>query len=295
MQVGTLGGVSNEQPQVLIVTGMSGAGKSTAANVLEDLGYIVIDNLPAELIGQAVEHHQVQEARKKVAVVIDARGGVPASEIRVALDDLLGQGITTDALFLDAEDATIVKRYEENRRPHPFREGGLSDAIIREREWLADLRDLSDTVIDTTELNVHQLRDRITDRFSEGTTERPMRVSVTSFGFKHGIPRDSDLMFDVRFLPNPHWIPELRSFRGTDKSVSDYVFGFAEANAFLLKITDMLDFLIPRFQSEGKSYLSIAIGCTGGHHRSVAFGEAVGAWLESEGIDAIVRHRDAAR
>jgi UPF0042 nucleotide-binding protein len=211
------------------------------------------------------------------------------------LDDLLGQGITTDVLFLDAEDAEIVMRYEENRRPHPFREGALTDSITAEREWLADLRDLSDTVIDTTELNVHQLRDRITDRFSEGAGERPMRVSVTSFGFKHGIPRDSDLMFDVRFLPNPHWIPELRAFRGTDQRVADYVFGFEEANAFLTKIEDMLEFLIPRFQSEGKSYLSIAIGCTGGHHRSVAFTEAVGRWLESKGIDAIVRHRDAAR
>ena len=274
---------------------MSGAGKSTAANVLEDLGYTVIDNLPPELIPSVVGHHQVSELPKQVAVVTDSRGGRPASEVREALDELLGQGITTDVLFLDAEDAEIVMRYEENRRPHPFREGALTDSISAEREWLADLRDLSDTVIDTTELNVHQLRDRITDRFSEGAGERPMRVSVTSFGFKHGIPRDSDLMFDVRFLPNPHWIPELRAFRGTDQRVADYVFGFEEANAFLAKIEDMLEFLIPRFQSEGKSYLSIAIGCTGGHHRSVAFTEAVGTWLESKGIDAIVRHRDAAR
>lgn len=273
---------------------MSGAGKSTAANVLEDLGYIVVDNLPPELVPSVVEHHEVPEQRKRVAVVTDSRGGRPASEIRSALDELLGQGITTDVLFLDAEDSEIVKRYEENRRPHPFRRGALSDAIAEERAWLAELRDLSDTVIDTTELNVHQLRERITDRFSQ-STERPMRVSVTSFGFKHGIPRDSDLMFDVRFLPNPHWIPELRAFRGTDQSVADYVFGFEEANAFLRKIEDMLEFLIPRFQTEGKSYLSIAIGCTGGHHRSVAFTEAVGKWLDSQGIDAIVRHRDATR
>ena len=287
--------MNREQPQVLIVTGMSGAGRSTAANVLEDLGYTVIDNLPPGLIAQAVEHHQDSESRRRVAVVADSRGGVTASQIRTELDALLGQGIRTSVLFLDAEDDEIVKRYEENRRPHPFRSGALSDAIVAEREWLADLRDLADTVVDTTELNVHQLRDRIHDRFAEGTPERPMRVSVTSFGFKHGIPRDSDLMFDVRFLPNPHWVPELRAFRGTDEAVSRYVFGFDEANVFLKQIEDMLEFLIPRFQTEGKSYLSIAIGCTGGHHRSVAFVEALGAWLDDRGIDAVIRHRDAAR
>jgi len=157
------------------------------------------------------------------------------------------------------------------------------------------LKDLADVVIDTTDLNVHQLRDRITDQFSEGGPHRPMRVSVTSFGFKHGIPRDSDLMFDVRFLPNPHWVPELRPYRGTDKPVADYVMSHDDAVRFLEKAEDLVSFLIPRYMAEGKSYLSIAIGCTGGHHRSVALAERMGDWLASEGIDAVVRHRDSER
>ena len=153
------------------------------------------------------------------------------------------------------------------------------------------MRDVSDTVIDTTDLNVHQLRDRIADQFSEGTT-RPMRVAVTSFGFKHGTPRDTDIMFDVRFLPNPHWVPELRPYRGTDRPVSDYVLSSDDAKEFLDRVEDLLGFLIPRFEAEGKSYLTIGVGCTGGHHRSVALAEAIGRWLSDNDIDARVRHRD---
>lgn len=288
--------VSNvARPQVLVVTGMSGAGRSTAANVLEDLEYTVIDNLPPQFMAAVVDHHQVAEGRRRLAMVIDSRGGLPIDAIRHGIDELDRQGISSLVLFLDAEDASIIRRYEENRRPHPLRKGNLADAIESERQLLSELKDLADVVIDTTDLNVHQLRERITDQFAVGGPHRPMRVSVTSFGFKHGIPRDSDLMFDVRFLPNPHWVPELRPYRGTDKPVSDYVMSNNDAVVFLERVVDLLDFLIPRFEAEGKSYLSIAIGCTGGHHRSVALAERLGEWLSSNEIDAVVRHRDSGR
>ena len=189
----------------------------------------------------------------------------------------------------------IIRRYEENRRPHPLRKASLTESIDTERVLLAELKDLADVVIDTTDLNVHQLRGRITDQFSEGSPHRDMRVSVTSFGFKHGIPRGSDLMFDVRFLPNPHWVPELRPYRGTDGPVASYVMSDPDATEFLDKVESLLSFLIPRFEAEGKSYLAIAIGCTGGHHRSVALAEKLGEWLTAEGIDATVRHRDIER
>jgi UPF0042 nucleotide-binding protein len=279
-------------PQVLVLTGMSGAGRSTAAKVLEDLGFTVIDNLPPQLMTGAVDHHGVTEGRRRLAIVIDSRGGLPVDAIRTAIRDLEQQGIRTRLLFLDADDQMIIRRYEENRRPHPLRKGSLSEAIAAERELLDPLKEESDTVIDTTDLNVHQLRDRIGDQFSEGTPLRPMRVSVTSFGFKNGTPRDTDLLFDVRFLPNPHWVPELRPYRGTDQPVIDYVLGFDDAREFLERVEDLLGFLIPRFAAEGKSYLTIGIGCTGGHHRSVALAEELGKWLADQSIDARVRHRD---
>ncbi|MGF1666887.1 MAG: RNase adapter RapZ [Acidimicrobiia bacterium] len=284
-----------ERPQVLVVTGMSGAGRSTAADVLEDLEYTVIDNLPPQLMAAVVDHHRVAEGRRKLAMVIDSRGGLPIDAIRHGIDELDRQGITSRGLFLDAEDDAIIRRYEENRRPHPLRTGNLGEAIETERHLLLELRDLADVVIDTTDLNVHQLRARLTDQFSQGSAHRPMRVSVTSFGFKHGIPRDTDLLFDVRFLPNPHWVPELRPFRGTDQAVADYVMSHDDAVGFLGRVQDLLAFLIPRFQAEGKSYLSIAIGCTGGHHRSVALAEKLGEWFASEDVDAVVRHRDSGR
>jgi len=283
------------RPHVLVVTGMSGAGRSTTAKVLEDLGYIVIDNLPPELLSQAVAHHEVPERRRRLAVVIDSRAGDPMEALTEAINELDRQGVQTRVLFLDAEDAHIVNRYEESRRPHPMRRGSVSDSIAAEREMLESLRESADVMIDTTDLNVHQLRGRLTDLFAEVTEQRPMRVSVTSFGYKHGVPRDADLIFDVRFLPNPHWMRELRALIGTDKPVKEYVLGFPEAGEFLTRIEDLLSFLIPRYEEEGKSYLTIGIGCTGGHHRSVVLAEELGSWLEDQQIDANVRHRDTER
>jgi UPF0042 nucleotide-binding protein len=283
------------RPQVLVVTGMSGAGRSTAAKVLEDLGYTVIDNLPPQLLSQAAAHHEVAERRRRLAVVIDSRAGDPLEPLSAAIDDLDRQGVQTRVLFLDADDGHLVRRYEESRRPHPLRRGSIADSIGAEREMLDELRASADVVIDTTDLNVHQLRQRLTDLFAEVTDQRPMRVTLTSFGYKHGIPRDADLILDVRFLPNPHWVRELRPLLGTDPPVRDYVLGFPEAGQFLEKVEDLLGFLIPRFEEEGKSYLTIGIGCTGGHHRSVALAEELARWIEKQGINVSVRHRDTER
>jgi RNase adapter protein RapZ len=209
-----------DRPQVLVVTGMSGAGKSSAANVLEDNGYHVIDNLPPALLAQAVDFHAVGEEPRRLAVVVDARGGDALEALRDVLQQLAQSGIRTAILFLDADDPVIIQRYEENRRPHPLGFDTIHEAIAAERKMLDPLREAADVVIDTTNLNVHQLRDRIINEFSSEAMQRPMRVSVRSFGFKHGTPRDADIVFDVRFLPNPHWVPELRTLRGYDPEVS---------------------------------------------------------------------------
>lgn len=286
---------NGRRPGVLIVTGLSGAGRSTAAKALEDLGYSVVDNLPPRLIRAVAQHHQVADGRGRVAAVVDSRGGISTVEIGAAIDELEGQGIRTLVLFLDAEDSELVRRYEENRRPHPIKGGTLSESIADERALMEDLRDMSDVVVDTTDLNVQQLRDRIADRFTEPGPQRSMRVSVTSFGFKHGTPRDIDLCFDVRFLPNPHWVAELRPKRGTDPEVVDFVMGDPDAADFFRRLKEMLEFLVPKYVREGKSYLAIGIGCTGGHHRSVALAQALGTALEAQGLDVAVRHRDLLR
>ena len=281
-----------DAPHVLVVTGMSGAGRSTAAKILEDLGYTVIDNLPPQLLQTAVEAHDIPEAHKHLSVVIDSRGGLPIEELRRAIIELEREGVLTRIVFLDADDDVIVQRYEENRRPHPLGYDTIAEAIEAERSLLGELREIADVVVDTSELNVHELRVRLTAQFSEDEMTRPMRVSVRSFGYKHGAPRDADLIFDVRFLPNPHWVDELRDLRGTDERVSGYVLESEGAKEFVDRIDDLLGFLIPRFQSEGKSYLSIAIGCTGGHHRSVAIAEELEKRLTEHGVNAAVRHRD---
>lgn len=281
-----------KRPDVLIVTGMSGAGRSTVAKVLEDLGYFVIDNLPPLLIPEVVRQSDVEESDRRLAVVVDVRGGTLSNELERPLRDLLGQELDASVLFLDAADETLLKRYNENRRPHPLVSDSLQDSINRERALLGDIRSNADYVIDTTDYNVHELRDRIEEEFQAGQRERPMLVRVRSFGFKHGAPRDVDLMFDVRFLPNPHWEPELRPLTGRDVAVRDYVLGNEDTTGFLSRVTEMLTFLLPKYMAEGKSYLSIGIGCTGGHHRSVAIAEAIGSWLNERGIETSVGHRD---
>ena len=287
--------VVTDAPHVLVVTGMSGAGRSSAAKNLEDLGYTVIDNLPPTLLGQVVEAHDLPQTHKHLAVVIDSRGGLPIAELRDAMLELEREGILTRIVFLDAEDSVIVSRYEENRRPHPLGLDTIGDAVDAERSLLSGLREMADVVIDTSNLNVHELKERLETQFSEDEMNRPMRVSIRSFGFKHGTPRDTDLVFDVRFLPNPHWVPELREMRGVHAPVSDYVLASDGAGEFVDRVEELLEFLIPKFQSEGKSYLSIGIGCTGGHHRSVAIAEELRNRLAAHGVNASVRHRDMER
>ena len=286
---------THDAPHVLIVTGMSGAGRSSAADVLEDLEYVVIDNLPPSLLGAVVKAHDIPEQHIHLAVVIDSRSGLPFEEIRESLNALGRDNILTRIVFLDADDDVIIKRYEENRRPHPLGHDTIAESIAAEREMTEPLREIADVVIDTSNLNVHELRQRMTTLFSEDAAPRPMRVSIRSFGFKHGTPRDLDLLFDVRFLPNPHWEPDLRDQVGTDPDVRSYVMESEGASEFVERVDELLEFVIPKFEGEAKSYLSIGIGCTGGHHRSVAIAEEIAQRLQAHGIRAAVQHRDIHR
>ncbi|MEN8041697.1 MAG: RNase adapter RapZ [Actinomycetota bacterium] len=286
-----------EEPgtHVVIVTGLSGAGRSQAAKILEDIGYFVVDNLPTVMISDLVTTVGSPEgAHCELAVVTDTRTGTDATDLDLALIDLHRDGIRTTVLFLDAEDAILVRRFEETRRPHPQEGSSLADAIGAERAAFESVRALADVIVDTSRLNVHQLRDKLRDAFADLESVPAMRVAVTSFGFKRGTPRVADLMFDVRFLPNPHWEPDLRPQTGLDDPVRDYVFAHEEAGEFLRKTTEMLDFLLPHYEIEGKSYLTIAVGCTGGRHRSVALAEAIGAHLIEAGVDTSISHRDIA-
>lgn len=280
------------RPQVVVVTGMSGAGRSTAADVLEDLGYFVVDNIPPSLISEVVTINDLAESPRQLAVVVDSRGGFALEELTAAIYDLMGQGVGSLVFFLDASDETLIKRYKENRRPHPLGLDSIADSIAAERDLFVELRAASDVVVDTTEMNVHQLRERIEEHFREAIPERPMRLTIRSFGFKHGTPRDADMIFDVRFLPNPYWEEQLRELTGQDQAVRDFVMSNEDAKSFVDQVEQLLGFLIPKFQAEGKSYVSVAVGCTGGRHRSVAVAEELGSWLEAEGVMASVRHRD---
>jgi len=280
-------------PNVVLITGLSGAGRSQAADVLEDIGYFVVDNLPMALVPNLVATIGSGEGkRSKIAVVADTRAGMTGEGLDAALLELDRAGMPTTVLFLDADDRTLVRRFEESRRPHPVEAGSLGASIAAERAAVEDVREAADIIVDTSDLSVHALRDRLRDAFEDADTHHTMRVDVTSFGFKKGTPRVVDLMFDVRFLPNPHWVAELRDLTGLDEEVAEYVFGHGEAEIFLAKATDLLDFLIPLYESEGKSYLTIGVGCTGGRHRSVALAEAIGAHLRGTGVSTRVHHRD---
>ncbi len=284
-----------EQPLVVVLTGMAGAGRSSAAKVLEDLGFFVIDNLPPKLIGQAAELADVADvARSRLAVAVDSRSGVLTfSELEHEVLRLERDGVPTLTVFLDADDRELIRRYQENRRPHPVAAATLEESIATERKLLSDVRGNADVLIDTSELNVHELRRRLQDAFEAPTPRRQMKVSMTSFGFKHGSPRDLDLVFDVRFLPNPHWVPELRPLTGVDPEVAHYVMSDEAAVEFVGRVDDLLTFLVPRYVDEGKAYLRVGIGCTGGRHRSVAIAEELGRRLQGAGNDVTIRHRDA--
>ena len=281
--------------EVVVVTGMTGAGRSTAAKELEDLGYFVVDNLPPQLVADVVR--LVDDSRgplQPIAVVVDVRSG----SFFTGLQEVLAQGSSgrrTTLLFLEADDEVLVRRQEAARRPHPLQEGGrLLDGLRRERTALHDLRADADLVIDTSGLNVHQLTDKVADAFGDERTTA-LKATIVSFGFKYGIPVDADLLADMRFLPNPHWVPELRPLSGRDTEVAAYVKDRPDAQAFLEQYVALLQTVSTGYLREGKRFLTVAVGCTGGKHRSVAMTEEIAARLKAAGIDARPVHRDLGR
>lgn len=281
------------QPEVIVITGMSGAGRSQAAAVLEDVGFFVVDNLPPTLITEVVDRVGLVEGRyPRMGVVVDTRGGVTAEDLEEAVRGLLSRGAKTTVLFLDADDATLSRRFEETRRRHPIPAGSLAESIATERRAFVDIRGMSDIIIDTTDLNVHELRRRLETAFATERMTRSMRIALISFGFKHGVPRIVDVLFDARFLPNPHWVEELRPLTGLDLAVDDYVFSTEDAKVFFDRIVELMVFLVPRYEAGGKKYLTIGIGCTGGQHRSVAIIERLAEALGDDGVDVTVHHRD---
>jgi RNase adapter protein RapZ len=282
--------------EVVVVSGLSGAGRSTAAKCLEDLGYYVVDNLPPSLIAAMVDlgSHTSGEVTR-IAVVVDVRSRAFSADLRSVIGELDERGYRPRVLFLEASDEVLVRRFENNRRAHPLQGGGrLVDGIVAERELLADLHVVADLVVDTSRLSVHDLRRRLEREFS-GDAAPALRATVLSFGYKYGLPMDADLVADVRFLPNPHWIPELRPHTGQDPDVRDYVLSQEGAGRFLDVYTELLRLVGAGYQREGKRYLTLAIGCTGGKHRSVAIAEEIAKRLVEDGVQTTVAHRDLGR
>jgi UPF0042 nucleotide-binding protein len=287
---------SSDDLDITIVTGLSGAGRSEAANVLEDLGFFVIDNLPPLLIPKVAELARAPgRPPTRYALGADVRSG-SLEDLHVALEQLREAGARTRIVFLEAADDVLVRRYEASRRKHPLGSGErMSEAINEERALLEPLKAEADVVIDTSNLNVHQLRDRLRLLFAAGPSEHALQTNIVSFGFKHGLPLDVDLVFDCRFLPNPHWVESLRPLPGTNPKVRRYVMKQDETEAFLGELERLFGLLLPAYVKEGKSYLSIGVGCTGGHHRSVVLAEELARILERLGFPAQVHHRDLER
>ena len=285
-----------DQLELVVITGMSGAGKTVAMQSFEDMGYFCVDNMPPSLLPKFWE--LVKESGKitKIALVIDLRSRAFFDEIMSAIAGLDNTSfITTKILFLEASDDALVSRYKETRRTHPLAsDGRIYDGIIAERRLLQDIKTRAQKVIDTTNLSTRKLREEIMQAFSTGS-EGIFTIQVMSFGFKYGLPIDADVVMDVRFLPNPHYIPELRPLTGLDEPVYDYVMSQPEAKTFYHKLMDLLDFSIPGYKKEGKSSVTIAIGCTGGQHRSVAFAERIGRELLSDSYNVKISHRDKDR
>lgn len=278
----------------VLVTGMTGAGRGTAAKALEKLGYYVIDNLPASLLDSAVTTVEEGDEVDRLAVVVDSRSGTFFDGTVDALERLRDRGLRAKILYLEASDEVLVRRQEAARRPHPLSlEGRLLDGFDRERELLRQLRGRADLVVDTSQLNVHQLAQRMRAAFEEG--EDGLRASVVSFGFKYGVPIDADMVADMRFLPNPHWVPELRPMSGLDEPVREYVRRQPRAEEFLDSYEALVSLLTDGFLHEDKRFLTIAIGCTGGRHRSVAMSEAFGERLRAHDVRTLVVHRDLGR
>jgi len=281
----------------VIITGLSGAGKSYAIKCFEDLGYFCVDNLPTTLFPTFAELcANSSRAMQKIALGVDVREGEYLAHFMEALQALRGRGLRVEVLFLEAADETLVRRYQETRRRHPLAgDGSVPEGIRAERRALRHLRESADRIIDTTGLSVHQLKERLVEGYGTQQTRGALTVSLMSFGFKHGAPYDADLVFDVRFLPNPHFVDSLKRLDGRDAAVEQFVMSFEESRTLLAKIDDFLRFLLPLYQREGKAYLTVAVGCTGGRHRSVTLVELLRRSLEGTGLSPVVRHRDIDR
>jgi UPF0042 nucleotide-binding protein len=282
--------------ELAIITGLSGAGRSTAAKCLEDLGWFVVDNLPPALLSTMAElGRRSSGAVSRIAVVVDVRGGAFFSDLRAAIDALDGHGTHLRMLFLEASDDSLVRRFDHVRRPHPLQGAErVVDGIGRERTLLAELRGEADLVLDTTDLNVHELRSKIDTAFGQPGANR-LNATVVSFGYKYGLPLDADLVADCRFLPNPHWVEALRPYNGQDPPVRDYVLAQPGAVDFVDQYAALLRLVGEGYVREGKRYLTLAVGCTGGKHRSVAVAEELASRLELDGVGVRVVHRDVGR
>jgi RNase adapter protein RapZ len=277
--------------QLVILTGLSGSGKGTVLNTFEDLGFYCVDNLPVALIPTFTELYDEGGEIERAALLVDAREGEQVEKLPGILRKLTSDHAAT-LVFVEASDEALKRRFSETRRPHPLGQGkSIAEGIREERRRMAPIRRLADVIIDTTKFNVHELHQFIVDRF-QNPGSRPLLVSVVSFGFRYGIPTDADLVFDVRFLPNPHFVPRLRPFSGKDKRVARYIKSFPQTNEFLRRIESLLGYLIPHYIREGKSYLTVALGCTGGRHRSVALAEVIRHSLQRKGYATKVVHRD---
>jgi UPF0042 nucleotide-binding protein len=285
------------KPRVVVVTGMSGAGKSTAARCLEDIGFYCIDNLPTLLIPKLGEFlTEAQPALSKIALVLDIREGELFDSMPKELESLRQMGLTCEILFLEASDTALIRRYSQTRRRHPLSgHESLQEGIEREREMLAPLREMADWIVDSTEGNVHLLKERIAARFQTREEQAKLDIRVVSFGYRFGVPQEADLVFDVRFLPNPFYIEKLGAMSGEDTPVREFVLERDVTTEFIEKCMDMLRFLLPKYLDEGKVYLTIAVGCTGGRHRSVVLANEIRRLLEIDGFDIRIRHRDIDR
>jgi UPF0042 nucleotide-binding protein len=281
-------------PQLVIITGLSGAGMSSAMNVFEDLGYFCVDNLPVQLIPSFVHLFERKESGiTRAALGVNNREGEFLQNFPQIYTQLHGRDdIETTILFMEASDAALQRRYSETRRPHPLGEGRVLEAITAERQKLEPIRALADVVIDTSDHTVHTLRAWLKNRFAPENAGITTEITIMSFGFKYGIPLDADLLFDVRFLPNPHFVPELKNLTGNDQPVIEYLDKSAEARETIGRFCELLDYLMPLYRREGKSYVTVAIGCTGGKHRSVAVANAIGKHLNRNELHARVTHRD---
>lgn len=279
---------------LVIISGLSGSGKSTAVNVLEDLGYYCVDNLPLSLLPKFIELFDISgKDIQKVALVIDIREVIFFDRAPALIRELKKDGHPVEMIFLDSSDTALLKRYTETRRKHPLSSNGnILEGITEERERLKELKDLADYTIDTSEYNVHDLRELIKDNF-ERPGSRSLSLNFMSFGYKHGFPHEADMVFDVRFLPNPYFVEELKELTGLEEEVRDFIMNNEDTKEFVEKLTEFLEFLLPKFNKEGKSYLTIAIGCTGGKHRSVAIADTLSEHFKD--LSPILRHRDISK